>query len=253
MRIVTWNVNGIRAILKKEFVESVRDMNPDVLCLQETKAQDEQVREALFELSDYDIYINSAERKGYSGTAVLTKAAVKSVTNDLGIDEHDAEGRLITAEYEDFYLINTYVPNSGSGLVRLPYRKTWDGALLKHMKSLEKKKPVVLCGDLNVAHRPIDLANPKSNYNKTAGYTQEEIDGMDTLLGNGFVDVWRNQHPEEVKYSWWSYRFNSRAKNVGWRLDYFVVSQGFLPRVKASEILNEYHGSDHCPVVIEIE
>lgn len=253
MRIVTWNVNGIRAILKKEFVESVRDMNPDVLCLQETKAQDDQVREALFELSDYDIYINSAERKGYSGTAVLTKPAVKSVANDLGINEHDTEGRLITAEFDDFYLINTYVPNSGSGLIRLPYRKTWDDALLKHMKSLEKTKPVILCGDLNVAHRPIDLANPKSNYNKTAGYTQEEIDGMDTLLGNGFVDVWRDQHPEEVKYSWWSYRFNSRAKNVGWRLDYFVVSQDFLPRVKASEILNEYHGSDHCPVVIEVE
>tara|TARA_Y100000589_G_scaffold136859_1_gene130928 strand:- start:34942 stop:35703 length:762 start_codon:yes stop_codon:yes gene_type:complete len=253
MKIVSWNVNGIRAIMKKGFIESVNDINPDILCLQETKAQDDQVREALFGIDDYQLYVNSAERKGYSGTAILTRPEPLSVQYDMGIEEHDKEGRVIAAEYKDYFLVTVYTPNSGSELVRLDYRKKWDQDFLHYVKNLEKTKHVIICGDLNVAHQPIDLKNPKANYNKTAGYTQVEIDGFENLLKAGFVDTFRHFYPDTVKYSWWSYRFNSRAKNIGWRIDYFLVSESLLPRVKDSFILNEYEGSDHCPVGIIIE
>ena len=253
MKIVSWNVNGIRAIMKKGFIESVNDINPDILCLQETKAQDDQVREAFFGIDDYQLYVNSAERKGYSGTAILTRPEPLSVQYDMGIEEHDKEGRVIAAEYKDYFLVTVYTPNSGSELVRLDYRKKWDQDFLHYVKNLEKTKHVIICGDLNVAHQPIDLKNPKANYNKTAGYTQVEIDGFENLLKAGFVDTFRHFYPDTVKYSWWSYRFNSRAKNIGWRIDYFLVSESLLPRVKDSFILNEYEGSDHCPVGIIIE
>jgi exodeoxyribonuclease-3 len=253
MKIVSWNVNGIRAIIKKGFIESVNEINPDILCLQETKAQENQVKEALFGIDSYKLYVNSAYRKGYSGTAILSRPEPISVQYDMAIEEHDKEGRVITAEYNDFFLVTVYTPNSGSELVRLDYRKKWDADFLKYVKNLENTKPVIICGDLNVAHQPIDLKNPKANYNKTAGYTQTEIDGFENLLKAGFVDTFRHFYPDTVKYSWWSYRFNSRAKNIGWRIDYFLVSESLLPRVKDSFILNEYEGSDHCPVGIILE
>ena len=196
-------------------------MNPDIIGFQETKAQDEQVATALNNLTGYHIYSNSATKKGYSGTAILTKKEPKSISYGLSIEEHDQEGRLICAEFDKFYFITTYVPNSGSGLKRLEYRERWDKDLLSFIKNKELEKPVFLCGDLNVAHQPIDLKNPKSNYNKTPGYTQKEIDGMGNFINAGYIDTFRYFYPEEIKYSWWSYRFNSRAKNIGWRLDYF--------------------------------
>jgi exodeoxyribonuclease-3 len=253
MKIISWNVNGIRAIIKKGFDESVAQMNPDILCIQETKAQEDEVRKALFTFTDYNLIVNSADRKGYSGTAVLTKPSPLNYEFDLGIDEHDKEGRVITVEYHDFFLINVYTPNSGAELVRLDYRKKWDEDFRNYVVELDKKKPVIICGDLNVAHQPIDLKNPKSNYNKTAGYTQVEIDGMTNLLNSGFIDTFRYFHPNEIKYSWWSYRFKSREKNIGWRIDYIIVSERFISNVKDAFILNEYYGSDHCPVGIEIE
>ncbi len=251
MKLISFNVNGVRAITKKTFVDDVRAMNPDILCLQETKANDQQTEEALQAFDEYFIYTSSAVRPGYSGTAVLSKTKPLSVTYGLGIEEHDQEGRSIIAEYEDFILVNCYVPNSGSELARLDYREKWDADLLDFLKNLEKKKPVVFCGDLNVAHKAIDLANPKSNYNKSAGFTQREINGIENLLNAGFVDTFRHFYPEEVKYSWWSARFNSRAKNVGWRIDYFLVSPAITARLKDAFILNEVMGSDHCPVGIE--
>jgi exodeoxyribonuclease-3 len=252
MKLISFNVNGIRATVKKGLLDSISSMSPDILCFQETKANDVQVREALAQLSGYEIYTNSAEKPGYSGTAVLTKMKPLQVTNGIGIAEHDNQGRTITAEYEQFYLVNTYVPNSGQDLVKLDYRMAWDKALLEYLLKLEKKKPVIWCGDMNVAHQAIDLANPKSNYNKSAGYTQQEIDGLTNYIQNGFVDTFRHFYPEVVKYSWWSARFNSRAKNVGWRIDYFFVSKTLLPKVKDAFILNEIEGSDHCPVGIEL-
>ncbi len=251
MKLISFNVNGVRAITKKTFVDDVRAMNPDILCLQETKANDQQTEEALQAFDEYFIYTSSAVRPGYSGTAVLSKTKPLSVTFGLGIEEHDQEGRSIIAEYEDFILVNCYVPNSGSELARLDYREKWDADLLDFLKNLEKKKPVVFCGDLNVAHKAIDLANPKSNYNKSAGFTQREINGIENLLNAGFVDTFRHFYPEMVKYSWWSARFNSRAKNVGWRIDYFLVSPAITTRLKDAFILNDVMGSDHCPVGIE--
>jgi exodeoxyribonuclease-3 len=252
MKLISFNVNGIRAAAKKGLLDSIQELNPDIMGFQETKATEEQVREVLFGL-DYHIYAYSAEKLGYSGTAVISKKEALSVRYGIGISEHDDQGRAITCEFEDFYLLNVYVPNSGNGLVRLPYRKTWDEALLNYIKELEKKKPVVYCGDLNVAHREIDIKNAASNYNKTAGYTQDEIDGMDNYVNAGLVDTFRSLHPETVKYSWWSYRMNARARNIGWRIDYFLVSTGLLPRVKEAFILNEVEGSDHCPVGIVLE
>ncbi|MFM9422214.1 MAG: hypothetical protein RIR06_675 [Bacteroidota bacterium] len=253
MKIISFNVNGVRAVVKKTFIEDMTAYNADVICLQETKANDAQVAEALQPLSsNYTIFSCSAERPGYSGTAVLSKVKPLSVSYGLGIDEHDTEGRVITCEFKDFYLINTYVPNSGSELARLDYRETWDEALLNYMLELEKKKPVVLCGDLNVAHQPIDLANPKSNYNKSAGYTQREIDGLSNFIAAGYKDTFRHFHADTVKYSWWSARFNSRAKNVGWRIDYFLASEKLLAQMNDAFILNDIMGSDHCPVGIDL-
>jgi len=227
-------------------------MQPDVLCLQETKAQDEQVLEALAEIDGYHIYTNSAVKKGYSSTAVLSKKKALSVRLDMGIEEHDQEGRVIAVEFAKYFVVTVYTPNSGSELKRLEYRQQWDKDFLNYLKELESEKPVVVCGDLNVAHKDIDLARPKPNYNKSAGYTQGEIDGLDNLVASGFVDTFRHVNPETVKYSWWSYRAGARQKNVGWRLDYFLASETLLPAIKSVDILNDILGSDHCPVLLEL-
>ena len=252
MKIISFNVNGIRAITKKDFVSDMKRVNADVICLQETKASVEQVKEALIDLPDYHVFANEADRKGYSGTAILTKEKPLTVSYDINISEHDTEGRVVCAEYSNFFLITVYVPNSGSELLRLGYRQTWDQSFLMYLKEWEKLKPVVVCGDLNVAHKAIDLARPKPNYNKSAGFMQEEIDGMDNFVSSGLLDSFREKNGEEVKYTWWSYRGGAREKNVGWRIDYFLVSESFMPSVKESFILNDVHGSDHCPVGIEI-
>ncbi|MDF1548491.1 MAG: exodeoxyribonuclease III [Bacteroidales bacterium] len=253
MKIISWNVNGIRAIAQKDFFKDLKEMNPDILCLQETKAQDDQVTETLVPANGYHIYSNSAEKKGYSGTAILSKIKPINVSKDIGIAEHDAEGRVLCLEYDNFFLVNVYVPNSGSDLKRLDYRQVWDKDFFNYLKTLETKKPVVVCGDFNVAHKPIDLARPKPNYNKSAGYMQEEIDGMDRFTQGGLVDTFRHFYPEtENKYTWWSYRAGARGKNVGWRIDYFLVSQSFINSLSSASILNEIMGSDHCPVGIEM-
>jgi exodeoxyribonuclease-3 len=254
MKIISFNVNGIRAIIKRSFEEDIRSLDPDVLCLQETKAQDDQVKEALSSLEDtYEIYSNSAVKKGYSGTAILTKKTPISIRQDIGIEEHDQEGRVLAVEFEEYFVVNVYVPNSGSELKRLDYRQTWDKALLTYLKKLEAEKPVILCGDLNVAHKEIDLARPKQNYNKAAGFMQEEIDGIDAFTSNGFIDTFRNLHPSEEKYSWWSYRGGARERNVGWRIDYFLASEVLRPKIKNANILNDVFGSDHCPVSLEVK
>lgn len=253
IKLISFNVNGIRAIMKKDFEADIRKLNPDILCLQETKAQDDQVKEALSPFKDYHLISNSAERKGYSGTAILSKKKPLNTIYGIGKDEHDQEGRVITSEFEDFFLICVYVPNSGNGLKRLDYRTTWDRCFLSFIKDLEGKKEVIVCGDMNVAHTEIDLARPKANYNKQAGFTQKEIDGMDAFITTGLVDSFRYYNPETIKYSWWSYRGGARARNVGWRLDYFLVSESMLNRVKTAEILNDVMGSDHCPVLLELK
>jgi len=254
MKILSWNVNGIRAIAKKDFFKDLKQMDPHMLCLQETKAQDEQVAEVLAGVDSYHVYSNSAEKKGYSGTTVLTKEEPMAVRRGMGIPEHDREGRVLCLEYPSFNLVNVYVPNSGNDLKRLDYRQNWDQALFTYLKELEGSKPVIAGGDFNVAHRDIDLARPKPNYNKSAGYMQEEIDGMDRYTSGGFVDSFRHKHPEQKDaYSWWSYRAGARAKNVGWRIDYFLVSASFLPSVRSAFILNQYMGSDHCPIGVELE
>jgi exodeoxyribonuclease-3 len=251
MKIVSWNVNGIRAIVKKDFFNDVKNIDPDILCMQETKAQDDQVAEALKPLAGYQIYSNSAVRPGYSGTAVATKIKPLTVTRGIDIQEHDSEGRVLCLEFEDYFLVNVYVPNSGSELLRLGYRQSWDRDFFYYLKGLEKTKPVIVCGDLNVAHKPVDLARPAENYNKAAGYMQEEIDGMDRLTGGGLVDTFRKIYPDATgRYSWWSFRANARSKNIGWRIDYFLVSASFLPFVKDAFILESVTGSDHCPVGI---
>jgi exodeoxyribonuclease-3 len=252
MKLVSWNVNGIRAAIKKDFAASFVNMNCDVLCLQETKAQDEQVIEALAAIQDYQIFTNSAVKKGYSGTSIITRVTPLSVTKDMGMAEHDQEGRVLCAEFADFYLVTVYTPNSGSELKRLEYRQQWDADFLVYLKKLEQNKPVVLCGDLNVAHKAIDLARPKANYNKSAGFTQQEIDGMDNLVKAGFVDSFRHLYPEQQKYSWWSYRAGAREKNVGWRIDYFLTSSILTDKIQQAEIYNDIYGSDHCPVTLEI-
>lgn len=253
MKIISFNVNGIRAISKKTFIPDMQALNYDVICLQEIKATDEQLRKAVSDLEGYQIYTNSAERKGYSGTAIFSKTEPLAVTNGIGMEEHDQEGRVICAEYDDFFLITVYVPNSGSELLRLEYRKKWDKDFCAYLKKLEETKPVVVCGDFNVAHREIDLARPKQNYNKSAGFTQDEIDGMDRFAKEGLVDTYRTMYPEEIKYSWWSYRAGARQKNIGWRIDYFLVSSDFLDHVGDSQILNDVYGSDHCPVSLHLK
>ena len=253
MKIISWNVNGIRAVAKKNFFDDFKNMDPDVLCLQETKAQDDQVAETLAELEGYHIYSNSAEKKGYSGTAIISKTEPISISKGIGIEEHDNEGRVLCAEFEDFYLVTAYVPNSGSELKRLDYRQKWDLAFFNYLKKLEATKPVLVCGDFNVAHTDIDLARPKGNYNKSAGYMQAEIDGMDRFTQGGLVDSFRHFYPEKTdSYSWWSYRAGARGKNVGWRIDYFLVSESFIPKVKDASILSDVMGSDHCPVAVEL-
>lgn len=253
MRLVSWNVNGIRAVMKKDFMDSFKSMNTDVLCLQETKAQDDQVLEALNELSGYTIYTNSAEKKGYSGTAILTRQTPLSVQYDMGIAEHDNEGRVIAAEFPDFFLVTVYTPNSGSELKRLGYRQSWDEDFHHYLKTLENTKPVIVCGDLNVAHTEQDLARPKANYNKSAGYMQEEIDGIQRYIDSGFIDTFRLIHPQIQKYSWWSYRAGARQKNVGWRIDYFLVSESLRTKVADADILTDIMGSDHCPVQLDLK
>jgi exodeoxyribonuclease-3 len=253
MKIISWNVNGIRASVKKDFFEDIEKIDPSIMCLQETKAQDDEVLVALAPLDTFSIHSNSAHQKGYSGTAIVSKEKVKSIMTDMGIDEHDAEGRVLCAEYENFYLVNVYVPNSGQKLERLDYRKQWDSDFLKYLKNLEKTKPVIVCGDFNVAHKAIDLKNDKSNYNKTAGYTQVEIDGMDHFIQAGFVDAFRMLYPDEIAYTFWSYRFKSRERNTGWRIDYFLVSKSIADKVKDVKIYSDIMGSDHCPLGLEID
>lgn len=253
MKIISWNVNGVRAIQNKGFVESIIRLDPDILCLQETKAQNSEVEETLSSLRHFYISSNSAEKKGYSGVSTLSKAKPIKTVTDLGVPEHDNEGRVICSEYPAFYLLNVYVPNSGQQLDRLPYRKTWDQDFLKYLKQLENTKPVIACGDFNVAHQPIDLKNDKANYNKTAGYTQIEIDGMTNFLDAGFIDAFRYLHPNDIAYTYWSYRFNSRANNTGWRIDYFLTSKSLMDKIKSVNILSDYFGSDHCPISLDID
>lgn len=251
MRLLSWNVNGIRAAVGKGFVDTVNQLDCDVICLQETKAQEDQVFTALAGLEGYHVYPNSAVKKGYSGTAILTRTEPLSVTPHMGINEHDQEGRVLCAEYAGFYVVTVYTPNSGNDLRRLEYRQLWDREFLAYLTSLEKHKPVIICGDLNVAHREIDLARPKANYNKTAGYTQREIDGMDNLVAKHFFDTYRLLHPDTIKYSWWSYRAGARGKNIGWRIDYILASRKLAEKIKKAEIHDQVTGSDHCPVLLE--
>ena len=254
MKLISFNVNGVRAIIKKDFFRDLSALDPDILCLQETKAQDDQVSEALESLDHYHLFSNSAVKKGYSGTAILSKVEPISVSVDIGIEEHDQEGRVLCLEYSEYYLVNVYVPNAKNDLSRLDYRKTWDLAFYNYLKDLEKNKPVIVCGDFNVAHKEIDLARPKPNYNKSAGFTQVEIDGMDRFTGGGFIDTFRHFYPDrDSVYTWWSFRAGARARNVGWRIDYFLVSASMLPKLKSADIHNDIMGSDHCPVSIEID
>jgi len=250
MKLISWNVNGIRAAYKKGFEEFFNQMNADIFCIQETKMQEGQ-HDLSFE--GYNIYINSAERKGYSGTAVFTKTKPNNVTYGIGVDEHDKEGRVITLEYNNFYLVNVYTPNSGRGLDRLEYRVRWETDFREYLKSLDKIKPVIICGDLNVAHKEIDLKNPKTN-RKNAGFTDEERAEMTKLLEENFTDSFRYLYPNKTDaYTWWSYMGNARAKNVGWRIDYFIVSKKLETKIKETTIYAEIMGSDHCPVGLELE
>ncbi len=249
MKFISWNVNGFRACLGKGFEEFFRSADADFVCLQETKMQPGQ---AEFDAPDYHEYWYSAEKKGYSGTAIFAKKEPLSVSYGIGNPEHDTEGRAITLEYEDFYLLNVYTPNAQRELARLDYRMSWEDALREYMKDLDAKKPVIYCGDLNVAHEEIDLKNPKTNH-KSAGFSDEERSKFTELLSSGFTDTFRKLYPDKIEYSWWSYMMKAREKNVGWRIDYFVVSDRIFPKVKDSFILGEVMGSDHCPVGLEIE
>ena len=249
MKLISWNVNGLRACMNKGFEDFLRASEADAFCLQETKMQREQ---ADFVFDGYEEYWNSAEKKGYSGTAIFSKNAPLNVTYGIGVEEHDKEGRVITAEYKSFYLVTVYTPNSQRELARLDYRMVWEDVFRDYLLKLDEKKPVIVCGDLNVAAEEIDLKNPKTN-RKNAGFTDEERAKFRELKAAGFVDTFRHLHPEEVKYSWWSYMFKAREKNAGWRIDYFVVSERIADKVKAAEIHTEILGSDHCPVSIEID
>ncbi len=250
MKLISWNVNGLRAVLKKNFLEFLAAEQPDILCLQETKCSPDQV-EQLWP-AHYTTYWNSAEKKGYSGTAIFTKRSPLQVTPHLSVAEHDKEGRVITAEYDDFFLVNVYTPNSKRELTRLAYRQQWDKDFLKFLKQLEKKKPVIWCGDLNVAHTEIDLANPKANV-KNHGFTPEERAGFDAFVAAGFVDTFREFEKGSKHYTWWSQMGTARQRNIGWRLDYFLISQALRPRLKRAAILPQVMGSDHCPVLIELK
>lgn len=249
MKLISWNVNGLRACIGKGFLDFVNFIDADVICLQETKLQPHQIE---LDLPQYHIYWNSADKKGYSGTAVFTKQEPLSVTYDFGEDIHRHEGRVITCEYPDFYLVCCYTPNSQDGLKRLPYRMQWEDDLRAYLLSLDAVKPVVYCGDLNVAHAEIDLKNPKTN-RQNPGFSDEERAKMTQLLSSGFVDSFRYLHPDATgAYSWWSYRFHAREKNAGWRIDYFIVSERLAPRIADARIRSDVYGSDHCPVVLEL-
>ena len=249
MKFISWNVNGLRACTGKGFEDSFRQLDADFFCLQETKMQAGQLD---LQFPGYTSYWNYAEKKGYSGTAIYTRHTPLAVTYGIGIDEHDHEGRVITLEMNDFYLVTCYTPNSQDGLRRLDYRMKWEADFLDYIRKLDEKKPVILCGDLNVAHQEIDLKNPKTN-RRNAGFTDEERERMTIMLGNGFADTFRTLHPDEVTYSWWSYRFHAREKNAGWRIDYFIVSERLMNRVSSATIHTEVFGSDHCPVELTIE
>lgn len=249
MKLISWNVNGIRACLRKGFIDFFEEEQPDVMCIQETKMQEGQ---AEVPTEGYEQYWSSAEKKGYSGTAIFTKEKPVAVTRGLGIDEHDHEGRVITAEYEAFYLVNVYVPNAQDALKRLAYRMEWEDAFRAYIKKLDEKKPVIICGDLNVAHKEIDLKNPKTNV-KNAGFTPEERGKLTALLDSGFIDSYRYFYPDQTgAYSWWSYRFNARKNNAGWRIDYFIVSERLAEKMKDAKIRSDVMGSDHCPVILEL-
>lgn len=249
MKLISWNVNGLRAVMKKGFMDFFERADADIFCLQEIKLQEGQIE---MELPGYHAYWNYAEKKGYSGTAVFTKQEPLNVRYGVGLEEHDAEGRLITLEFPDFYLVNSYTPNSQHGLLRLPYRLLWEDRLLLYIQELDLDKPVILCGDLNVAHEEIDLKNPKAN-KKNSGFTPEERGKISAFLDSGFVDTFRSFHPEEEgHYSWWSYRSNCREKNVGWRIDYFIVSERLKERLTSASIHSGVYGSDHCPVEVEL-
>ena len=252
MRIFSWNVNGLRAAVSKNLYAEVQNSNADIFCIQETKAQDDQIIEALKELQGYHLFSNSAARKGYSGVAILSKEFPLNVLHGMGLDEHDQEGRVLALEYHELIIVNVYVPNAGNGLKRLDYRADWDRSFADYLSQLKTSKPVVVTGDFNVAHQEIDLARPKDNYNKTAGYTQVEIDGMGGILSKGFVDTFRELHPDTVKYSFWSMRMGAREKNIGWRLDYFLADEALIDKVKSSEIHNQIMGSDHCPISLTL-
>lgn len=249
VKLVSWNVNGLRAVAGKGFAQIFDELDADCVCLQETKLQKGQID---LEFLGYASYWNYADKPGYSGTVIYTRKPVLSVSYGLGVDEHDHEGRVVTLEFEDFYLVNVYVPNSQDGLRRLDYRMRWEDAFRGFVKSLESKKPVVVCGDMNVAHEEIDLKNPSTNH-FNAGFSDEERSKFTELLGAGFIDTWRFQHPDEVKYSWWSYRGGARFRNAGWRIDYFLVSESLREHIFSTEILNDIAGSDHCPVVLSLK
>ncbi len=249
MKFISWNVNGLRACVGKGFNETFEQLGADFFCLQETKMQEGQLD---IEFPGYKSYWNYAEKKGYSGTAIFTKHEPVNITYGLGIDEHDNEGRVITLEMDKFYLVCVYTPNSQDELRRLDYRMQWEKDFIKYLKRLDMNKPVIVCGDLNVAHQEIDIKNPKTNRHN-AGFTDEERDKFSVLLNNGFIDSFRYLHPEQVTYSWWSYRFHAREKNAGWRLDYFVVSDRLKTNVEDSKIHTEIQGSDHCPVELDLK
>jgi exodeoxyribonuclease III len=253
MKIISWNVNGIRAIQNKGFTDTLLQLDADCLLLQETKAQTEQIDKALENITGYHVYSNCAERKGYSGVSILSRQEPINVIHDIGLPHHDQEGRVIVAEFESFFLLDVYVPNSGDALARLDYRQSWDADFMAYCQQLQSKKPLIACGDFNVAHQPIDIARPKANYNKSAGYTQVEIDGFSQFLANGLVDTFRHKHPDTVAYSWWSYRANARVNNIGWRIDYVLASQSLVNNISQAFILPEVTGSDHCPVGIVLD
>ncbi|MDY3207720.1 exodeoxyribonuclease III [Clostridium baratii] len=249
-KLISWNVNGLRACVKKGFLDYFNEVNADIFCIQETKLQEGQID---LDLKDYHMYWNYAEKKGYSGTALFTKEEPISVKYGLGIEEHDNEGRVITAEFDDYYVVTVYTPNSQDKLARIDYRMAWEDVFRDYLKELEKNKPVIVCGDLNVAHKEIDLKNPKTN-RKNAGFSDEEREKFSILLDSGFIDTFRYFYPElEGAYSWWSYRFNARKNNAGWRIDYFLVSNSLKDKLINAKIHSEILGSDHCPVELEIK
>ena len=250
MKLISWNVNGLRAVWQKGFPDFFKEVDADIFCLQETKMQEGQLD---VNFDGYYQYFNSAVKKGYSGTAMFTKNKPLAIKYDIGIEEHDQEGRVITLEFENFYMVNVYTPNSKSELERLEYRQKWEDDFRTYLLNLDKQKPVILCGDLNVAHQEIDLKNPKTN-RRSAGFTDEEREKMTELLEAGFTDTFRYLYPtKENAYTWWSYRMRAREKNVGWRIDYFIVSKRLQPNIKEAKILSEVMGSDHCPVELQID